>query len=172
MTTVSGPNQRGAVVVAAAGNNGSDIPEYPAAEGVPGSLAVGASTRTDTLTSFSNHGSWVQVAAPGEDILSSIPGGGYAVWSGTSMATPLAAGEAALVLAANPGFSTVDVVAHVISKTEGINGPVPKRLDVAAALGIPIIGEFRCTGTVSNLTADNLIVPPGKTCTILTPDQR
>ena len=160
-----GTNQRGAVVVAAAGNSGSDIPEYPAAEGVPGSLAVGASTRTDTLASFSNHGSWVHIAAPGEEILSSMPGG-YAIWSGTSMATPLAAGGAALVLAANPDFSTVDVVSHMVSKSEGINAPVPKRLDVAAALGIPIVGEYRCVGTVGYLTADNLIVPSGKTCTL------
>lgn len=160
-----GTNQRGAVVVAAAGNNGSEIPEYPAAEGVPGSLAVGASTRFDSLASFSNHGSWIQVVAPGEDILSSVPGG-YAVWSGTSMATPLAAGEAALILARNPNFSTADVVAHMISKTEGIDGPVSKRLDAAAALGISIISEYRCTSTVSNLTADNLIVPPGKACTV------
>jgi len=162
-----GTNQHGAVVVAAAGNGASEMAEYPAAEGVPGSLAVAASTWTDALASFSNHGSWVHVAAPGEDILSSVPGGGYAVWSGTSMATPLAAGEAALVRAANPGYSTVDVVAQMISKTQGINGPVSKRLDAAAALNIPIISEYRCTGAVSNLTADNLIVPPGKTCTIL-----
>jgi thermitase len=162
-----GPNQHGAVVVAAAGNSGSSMPEYPAAEGVIGSLSVAASTQTDTLAAFSNYGSWVHVAAPGEGILSIVPGGEYAVWSGTSMATPLVAGEAALVRAENPGYSAVSVVGHIISKSEGINGPVPKRIDVAAALGIPIVGEYRCTGMVHWLTADNLLVPPGATCNIL-----
>jgi subtilisin family serine protease len=159
-----GLNQHGAVVVVAAGNNSSSTPEYPAAEGVIGSLAVAASTPADTLASFSNYGSWVHVAAPGEGILSSVPGGEYAAWSGTSMATPLAAGEAALVRAANPGFSAADVVGQITSKSEGIDGPVSKRIDVAAALGIPIVGEYRCTGTVRAITADNLLVPPGHTC--------
>jgi len=161
-----GPNQHGAVVVAAAGNSGSSTPEYPAAEGVVGSLAVGASTRSDTLASFSNYGSWVHVAAPGEAILSSVPDGEYAAWSGTSMATPLAAGEAALVRAANPGFTADSVVGQIISKSEDIGGPVPHRIDVAAALGIPIMGEYRCTGTARYITADNLLVPSGKTCNL------
>ena len=158
------PNQRGAVVVAAAGNSGSSIPEYPAAEGVVGSLAVGASTSADTLALFSNYGSWVHVAAPGESILSTVPGGEYAVWSGTSMATPLVAGEVALVRAANPSYKSTDVVGLIISKTESMSGPVPKRIDVAAALGIPIVGEYQCTGSARAITADNLLVPKGATC--------
>jgi len=162
-----GPGQHGAVVVAAAGNSGSSTPEYPAAEGVIGLLAVAASTPEDTLASFSNFGSWVHVAAPGENILSSVPNGEYAVWSGTSMSTPLVAGEAALVRAANPGYDAPAVVGQIISKTEDIGGEVPKRIDVAAALGIPIIGEYRCTGTVRAITADNLVVPKGKTCNLL-----
>ena len=162
-----GPNQHGAVVVAAAGNSSSSIPEYPAAEGVLGSLAIGASTQADTLAVFSNYGSWVDLAAPGQDILSTIPSGEYAVWSGTSMATPLAAGEAALVRAVNPNYSAADVVGQMISKSENINGPVPMRIDVAAALGIPIVGEYRCMGTTQAITADNLVVPPGETCNLL-----
>jgi subtilisin family serine protease len=161
------PDQHGAVVVAAAGNSGSSTPEYPAAEGVIGSLSVAASTQTDTLASFSNFGSWVHVAAPGEGILSSVPNGEYAVWSGTSMATPLVAGEAALVRAANPGYTAASIVGHIVSKSEGINGPVSKRIDVAAALGIPIVGEYRCTGTAHWITADNLVVPPGGTCNLV-----
>lgn len=161
------PNQHGAVVVAAAGNSSSNTPEYPAAEGVLGSLAIGASTKADTLASFSNYGSWVDLAAPGQDILSTVPSGEYAVWSGTSMATPLAAGEAALVRAANPNYNAAAVVGQMISKSEAITGPLPLRIDVAAALGIPIIGEYRCTGTVRAITADNLVVPPDATCNLL-----
>jgi subtilisin family serine protease len=159
--------QHGAVVVAAAGNSSSSTPEYPAAEGVIGLVAVAASTQADTLASFSNFGSWVHVAAPGEGILSTVPGGEYAVWSGSSMATPLVAGEAALVRAMNPDFTAASLAGHIISKSESINGPVPKRIDVAAALDIPIVGEYHCTGTVNWLTADNLLVPPGATCTLM-----
>ncbi len=107
--------QDGAVVVAAAGNRGSTTPEYPAAEGVPGSLAVGASTEEDEIASFSNRGSWVHVLAPGDKIVSAIPGGDYAVWSGTSMAAPLAAGEAALVRAWDPVLRSFDVTDQIIS---------------------------------------------------------
>jgi hypothetical protein len=161
-----GPNQHGAVVVAAAGNGGSNIPEYPAAEGVVGALAVGASNSADTLASFSNYGPWVQVAAPGEGLLSAIPGGEYAVWSGTSMSAPLVAGEAALVRAANPSFNAAAVVGQIISKSVDIGGLVKLRIDAAAALGVPIAGEYVCIGTPGALTVDNLLVPQGQTCTL------
>lgn len=92
--------RHGAVVMAAAGNSGSDTELlFPAAENAQGSLAVTASTEARRLASFANRGSWVEVAAPGELIISTVPDGGYGVWSGSSMAAPLAAGSAALLLA-------------------------------------------------------------------------
>ena len=57
----------------------------------PGILGVGASRSDDTLATFSTYGAWVRVMAPGDHIMSTIPGGGYASWSGTSMSAPLAA---------------------------------------------------------------------------------
>lgn len=91
------------VVVAAAGNTGSvDERLYPAAEQAKGSLAITASTQALRLADFANAGSWVSLAAPGERIISSVPGGSYGVWSGTSMAAPMAAGTAALVLSSWP----------------------------------------------------------------------
>ncbi len=126
---------RGVVVVAAVGNSGGSTPEYPAAEGVAGSLAVAASTLTDTLAVFSNYGDWVSVAAPGQDVLSSVPGGGYGTWSGTSMAAPLAAGEAALVRAVYPNLSAAEAVECIVETAADIPDPVPLRIDAAAALG-------------------------------------
>lgn len=159
--------QQGVVIVASAGNSASGTPEYPAAEGVPGSLAVGASTPSDSLTSFSNFGAWVHVMAPGQNILSSVPGGEYAVWSGTSMAAPLVAGQAALVRAANPRLDAAAVVKRIRDSSFVIAGHVPRRVDAAAALGIPLPSintEYRCNGVLGPVTVDNVLVAPGQTC--------
>jgi len=126
----------GALVTAAAGNSGGSNREYPAADLLPGVLAVAASTETNTLAAFSTYGSWVQVAAPGDRILSSVPGGGYATWSGTSMAAPLAAGSAALVRAAYPGLRPAEIVTRIITTSAPLAGLVRRRVDAAAALRI------------------------------------
>jgi subtilisin family serine protease len=105
---------RGAVVVAAAGNYGDGDQTYPAAR--PGVLSVGALAADDAeLAAFSSRGGWVKVAAPGEGIVGPVPGGGFARWSGTSMAAPFVAGQAALVWAANPRRSPAAVSATITS---------------------------------------------------------
>ncbi len=130
-------NKFGAVVLAAAGNDGSDtIAQYPAAEAVPGSLSVTATTEQRTLASFANRGSWVEIAAPGERIISTFPGGGYATWSGTSMATPLAAGTAALVLATYADPRSVlpqDISQRLLARTAPLCGTTFRAVDAAAA---------------------------------------
>jgi len=122
----------GAAVVAAAGNSGTNVAEYPAASTLPGVMAVAASTQNDTLASFSTYGPWVTLAAPGEHIVSSVPGGTYACWSGTSMAVPLAAGIVALVRAVRPTDKPVEVVARLVTTGVSINGPVQRRINGAA----------------------------------------
>jgi subtilisin family serine protease len=127
----------GALVAAAAGNSGVIVREYPAADLVPGVLAVAASTEANTLAPFSTYGSWVPVAAPGDRIVSSVPGGRYAAWSGTSMATPLAAGVAALARAAYPTLRPVEVQGRITTTAAALNGPIRRRVDAAAVLGLP-----------------------------------
>jgi subtilisin family serine protease len=122
------------VVVAAAGNGGDSTKQYPAAESVDGLIAVAASTVNDTLASFSTRASWIQVAAPGEAILSTVPKGQYGTWSGTSMATPIVAGEAALVRANFPSLSNKDLSRHITRMSVKIDGDVPYRIDAGIAL--------------------------------------
>jgi len=89
-------HEAGIVVIAAAGNSGGSEEQYPAAaKDVISVTALGDGN--ELLAPFSNRGKWVHVAAPGVDIVSAVPGGGYASWSGTSMATPIASALAALL---------------------------------------------------------------------------
>jgi subtilisin family serine protease len=84
---------KGAVVVAAAGNEGSTTRAYPAA--YPSVIGVAASTSSDGRYPWSNHGSWVSVAAPGCNP-ATAPGGGYVEMCGTSASAPMVAGIVAL----------------------------------------------------------------------------
>jgi subtilisin family serine protease len=128
--------QGGVVVVMAAGNSGSQKKEYPASEAknLGGALAVAATTQQDSLASFSNYGPWVSLAAPGDSVLSSVPGGEYASWSGTSMAAPLVAGTAALVRSACPSLSAPQVSSQLIATAATIGGKVPQRVDAGGAV--------------------------------------
>lgn len=126
--------ESGVVVVAAAGNSGVSIAEYPAAGGMTGLIAVSASTEADTLASFSTYGTWVNLAAPGERIISTVPGGGYASWSGTSMATPLVAGTVALVRDIFPTYKSAEITSRITTSAAKITGPVHRRIDAAAAV--------------------------------------
>lgn len=136
-TTVAcrGGKFAGAVVVAAAGNSGAAVREYPGASARPGLLGVAASTRGDGLASFSTFGSWLPLAAPGEEIVSSVPGGGYAAWSGTSMATPLVAGTAALVRSAYPTLGPAEAALRIVETADPISARVRRRINAAAAVG-------------------------------------
>ena len=125
----------GAVIVAAAGNDGSaTVREYPAAESVYGMLAVTASTAQRRLAAFANRGSWVDLAAPGDGITSTLPGGGFGTWSGTSMAAPLVAGVAALVRAAAPALAPRAVVRRILRTAAPLCGTDLQQVDAAQAL--------------------------------------
>lgn len=138
---------RAAVVAAAAGNGGSASEEqFPAAETVQGLVSVAASTEARRVADFSNRGSWIRLAAPGEQIISTVPGGGWGVWSGTSMATPLVAGGAALLLATLPPSGSPMLPAprqwlaeqaakRLTDRSSALCGSSLRQLRLAAALG-------------------------------------
>lgn len=127
--------QLGTVVIAAAGNDGSDhVLQYPAAEGVDGSLAVGATAAGGGRAGFSNFGPWIGIAAPGEGITSSVPGGGWGTWSGTSMSTPLVAGVAALLRAAEPGLKPDEITGRLVRNAAPLCDGSLRALDGPAVL--------------------------------------
>ncbi len=129
---------RGALAIAAAGNDYGGKPVFPAACGHV--VAVASSDYADQLSYFSNYGKWVDLMAPGEDIISTIPGGEYSSENGTSMATPFVAGAAALVWLRHPGLSPGQVEALIEHSADHSTGPIPNdrtgwgRLDAAQAV--------------------------------------
>jgi subtilisin family serine protease len=127
---------RSVIIVAAAGNDGSNaVLEYPAAEtSTHGLAAVGASAANARRANFSNYGSWVRFAAPGDGITSSIPGGGYGTWSGTSMAAPLFAGTAALLREMYPAMKPDEVLRRMGSRSSALCGTNLRQIDAVAAL--------------------------------------
>jgi thermitase len=98
---VNRASRRGAVVVAAAGNAGTTTRQYPAA--YSNAIAVSATTQSDGLAGFSSRGDWVDLAAPGTNILSTTKSGSYGKLNGTSFSAPFVSGLAGLL--ASQGMS-------------------------------------------------------------------
>ncbi|MDR9486491.1 S8 family serine peptidase [Salibacter sp.] len=100
-----------ALVVAAAGNNEVDEPFYPAA--YKNALAVSSVNSVGDPSFFSNYGYWIDIAAPGENILSTVEDGGYNNNTGTSMAAPAVSGAVGLLLAQYPSLTPNQIRAHL-----------------------------------------------------------
>ena len=123
---------KGVVLVAAAGNAGTEAKIYPAA--YPKVIAVAATDNKDVKAPFSSHGEWVDVAAPGVDVYSTFPNHdfvlglqngrhkGYDLASGTSMASPIVAGVAALVWSSDPDSTNKSVREDIESTADPIEG--------------------------------------------------
>ncbi|MBC7638719.1 MAG: S8 family serine peptidase [Rhodoferax sp.] len=144
-----------ALFITAAGNGGSDgigddddlIAEYPTSYRLPNEISVAAVTNTGALASWSNYGPIsVALGAPGQDIVSTVPGGLYGYLSGTSMAAPMVSGVAALVAQARPSLSAAGISAVLRSTARPLpalagkvttGAVVDAAAAVAAALALP-----------------------------------
>jgi thermitase len=134
---------KGALVIAAAGNNGSSKPHYPAA--IPAVLAVGASTSGDTRYSWSNYGgSWVDIAAPGCNPAQARDGT-LGQFCGTSSATPFVSGVAALLASTSPTPTAAMIRAALTSSARGLSGTwvatSSGRVSAPAALAALPVGD-------------------------------
>ena len=114
-------NNNGVVSVASAGNDGQQIQVYPGA--LPGVIDVASTSNQDTQSVFTNYGAPpVDLAAPGEGVVTTFPWGTYAAGWGTSFSAPFVSGTAALMLGQNGGCS-VSNVASGLAKADWISDP-------------------------------------------------
>jgi subtilisin family serine protease len=145
---------QGVLVVAAAGNEGSNSdsePEYPASYDLPNVISVAATDAGDGLVDFSNYGArTVDLAAPGDDIYSTVPkfanGSGYAYFSGTSMAAPFVSGAAALYLSRTPAATVTQLRDALLQSVDPLPALAGKtvtggRLNIGRAVGAGKLAE-------------------------------
>ncbi len=136
------------IVVAASGNDGKQMMVYPA--GYNTVIGVGSTDNQDGKSTFTNFGTnGVFVAAPGEGVITTYPGGNYAAAWGTSFSTPLIAGEAALILQAKPGYKSSDV-ANAISRAASVPQMGHGRADLCLALSSILSGGKACPAVHGN----------------------
>lgn len=129
----------GVLFITGAGNFGTDIdadPIFPASANNPNVITVGASTAQDLPAIYSGYGSRsVDLFAPGEHIVSTLPGDQYGAFSGTSMAAPMVSGAAALLWSATPKATYAEVKGALLDRSDGPNDGVTTFGGLAASDG-------------------------------------
>ncbi len=161
LDAINAAGAAGQLFVAAAGNSGQNTdvtPSYPASYNTPFIISVAATDHNDNLASFSNYGATsVDLAAPGVDILSLQPGGGYRLLSGTSMATPHVSGAVALAWGRFPALTNMqvkDLVLNHVDVKASLQGRVLTngRLNAFMTIAEP---DTIPTGVISDLTTSD-----------------
>lgn len=134
--------------IMAAGNSGANNdldPHYPSSYDLNNNIAVAATDRNDKLAYFSCYGkNSVDIAAPGVEIYSTVPGGGYGFKSGTSMATPHVSGAAGLLLAQDPTMSNDEIKTRLLQGADKVAG-LEDKVATGARLNINNALEYNYT---------------------------
>ena len=152
--------ERGVIVVAAAGNNGNGTLFYPAA--YPGVVAVAASDPDGRLYAWSDYGTWIGVAAPGCNVAPTLSGG-YEEFCGTSAAAPIVAGLAALAVSGDPTATGGQIVSALEQSSAPIGGGV-RYGDVRAAQTLSALG-LHAPVRVSTTTSRGTLTSAARTRT-------
>jgi len=152
---------KGIATAIASGNNGSDAGvSVPAC--ISTAVAVGSTTKTDDVSSFSNHHALVDIMAPGSSINSSVPGNGFAVFNGTSMATPHVAGAWAIMRQTKPTATVAEVLSQLQTTGKSVtrSGVTKKRIRILAASARMVGSGMRFQSSFSgpglNLTSEGV----------------
>lgn len=139
---------KGALVFAAAGNQGSSALSYPAA--CARAIAVSSTEKTDARSSFSNYGPWITLSAPGNYILTTNRGGGYGQWYGTSFSSPIAAGVAAMALSVRPAMSR-DTLLNLLKQTSDDLGTA----GFDSYFGYGRVNAYKAVNAAASLSSDS-----------------
>jgi subtilisin len=157
-----------ATVIAAGNSSFTDGVSFPAC--ISSAVTVGATldggsggTPVDTIASFSNSSSLVDLLAPGQQINSSVPGGGFATMQGTSMAAPHVAGAFAILKGRTPSSSVATILSTLSSSGRAITDPrnnvTKSRIQLDRALNLPLNSAVWIPSTVAETTVIGMSDP-------------
>ena len=154
---------RNGLLFMSAGNDGQEFATFPDFTSFVG---VGATDQNDNRASFSNWGTFVDITAPGVSIRTTYPNNSYVNYSGTSFSSPVAAGVAALMVAANPAITADEIEAGIFATAVDIGASGNDNVfghglvDAAAAVNYAVnLGSF--VAPTASISADSTSVPFG-----------
>jgi PKD repeat protein len=133
---------RGTMVIASAGNGGSESINYPC--GYANVICVANTTSSDAKNSSSQYGYWVDISAPGSGIYGTVPYTGYASYSGTSASAPLVAGLCGLMLSANSSLTSAEIESCLKSTATNIDAQNPNYIGKLGAGRINAYAAVQC----------------------------
>jgi serine protease len=144
----------GVVMCASAGNDGSNVPRYPAS--YTNVVSVASTDNTDHKSWFSNYHSTVDVCAPGSSIYSTVWNNSYASWDGTSMSSPICAGTVALIFSKYPAYTPAQVTTRLFNGCDNIYGVNPSYVGL---LGAGRINAYNSVQVLSSINPNGNDVP-------------
>lgn len=163
----------GSLIIGAAGNDSKEVAFFPAS--YPGVLSVASVNNDNRASGFSNFHTSVDVSAPGSSIYSTVPNNRYDYLSGTSMASPVTAGLAALIKMKNPAFKPLQIGEQIKATTDNIDTSLldryrgkfgTGRINALRALQIPMAKSALILSYTERDANANTVLEPGERVSI------